>query len=303
MAWKAEAALPFPVANVAHFSPINANEVYVISRQLDFYRYHMGTKVYTALAAPPFTAPNAYRQLTFRNNMYYCLSEDPPAGGGARRITWYNPATNTWASSSQIPLDGAQNYLLQSFCFADNDTIWAWARQGGGAPFRLKCVRYVISTNTWTYFLNDTGPLAVGQARCAAINAAGTIVYTGTVGPVAGHYATYTIAGDAYAISPQHIIAGVPINYVWAADPLRLWFTRTDGLPATWQYGFLTIATLAYTDNHFIAFAGRVGGWFGRIGLLDTLAVIDNARNTAPEIWSEGTIAPTVQTDPATGVT
>lgn len=297
MAWQAVADVPFVPVGAIYFSQIIVAEFYVIDRGFNFYKCHIGTGVWTQLANPPFIGTNIYRSLAYRNGMIYCIDE----GGGAepfgRRISWYNPATNIWASSSQIPFNVSRFRSLKSFCFSDDDTIWAWAKRD--AFLRMKCVRYVISTDTWTEFANDTGVLVQNQARCAAINAAGAIVYCGEQGAATG-YGTYTIATDAYAQSAAH----ANFTYCWAHDPQRLWYIHSVGPIEDRRYGYLDIETLAYHNAHWLA------GPPSRTSLYhlgsDLNSIVDNAQTIAganPWVWWDGAILPTAQTDPATGVT
>ena len=57
MAWTAAANLPFvPIFNDIGFSPIIANEVYLIDRSTNnFWKYHIGSRIYTKLANRPYT--------------------------------------------------------------------------------------------------------------------------------------------------------------------------------------------------------------------------------------------------------
>lgn len=302
MVWTQVADVPFAPVTTIYFSEIIGNEFYVIDRGFNFWRCHIGTGVWTQLANPPYIGTNINRPLVYRNGMLYCVDE----GGGAlplgRRISWYNIATGVWASSSQVPFAVSGFQSIRGFCFADNDTIWAWVLRTVDA--RLKCVRYVISTDTWTEFANDTGVLANSEARCSAINAASTIVYGGGHGVNAGCYGTYTIATDAYAQSPQHVTLFGLANYCWTNDPLRLWFFPVGAPLNTRPYGYFDIETLAYTDEHWAA--GPVARTNARLIGVNLRAIVDNALALAgpnPWVWWNGQIVPTVQTDPATEIT
>lgn len=297
MPWTAAADVPFAPVTAVYFSQIIGTEFYMIDRGFNFYRYNIGTGVWTQLANPPFIGTNLIRSLTYRNGMLYCVDEGAGAEPTGRRISWYNPVTNAWASSSQVP--GAVFFYrnIKSFCFADDDTIWAWVKRN--AFNQMKCVRYVISTDTWTEFANNTGVLAQNQARCAAINAAGTIVYCGYQGVADGCYGTYTIATDAYAQSADH--GGYA--YCWAHDPLRLWYVRTVGALADRRYGYLNIETLAFNDNYWEA-GPPTRTAIGFLGS-DLRAIVDEAQAIAganPYVWWNGAIVPTVQTNPATEI-
>ncbi len=205
MAWAAQADIPWAmVIPGLSFSPIIGSDVYIISRYQDFYRFNIGTQQYTALAPPPFAGENVYRTLHYRNGRLYCIDEGGAAEPFGRRISWYTIATGVWASSSQVAFGLFAG--IKSFCFQDDDTIWVWVKRSGS--LRFKCVRYVISTDTWTEFVNDTGVLLTGLAQAAIMNAAGTEVFGATMadagGPGAspGRYGIYTIATDAYTFSP-----------------------------------------------------------------------------------------------------
>ena len=294
MAWTAVADVPFVPVGALYFSQIIGADFYVIDRDFNFYSCHIPTGVWTHLTNPPFVGTNVYRSLTYRNGLIYCIDE----GGGAepvgRRISWYDPSTTLWASSSQVGGVG-QYQNIKSFCFTDDDTIWAWVKRN--AQLRMKCVRYVISTDTWTEFANDTGVLASNQARCAAINAAGTIVYCGEQGAAAGCYGSYTIATDAYAQSAAH---GGYV-YCWAHDPERLWYATSGGVITDRRYGYFDIEAIAFHDDYWLA------GPPSRTALSflgsDLLTIVDNVQTIAganPMVWWDGAIGPTVQTDPAT---
>ncbi len=297
MAWQAVADVPFAPVTTIYFSQIIGVEFYMIDRGFNFYKCNLTTGVWTHLANPPFIGTNLYRSLAYRNGMLYCVDE----GGGAqplgRRISWYNPATDTWASSAQVPFAVSQFLRIASFVFIDDDTIWAWIKRNG--MLRFKCVRYVISTDTWTEFANDTGVLAVNQARSAAINAAGTIVYCGEQGAAAGCYGSYIIATDTYA---QSVSTGS--NYCFAHDPHRLWYFFPAPPIADRRYGYLDVETLTYHNDYWEA------GPPSRTSMTsmgsDLNAIVDHSQALAganPFVWWNGVIPPLAQTDPATGVT
>ena len=285
MAWSAVADVPFVPVSALYLSQIIGVEFYVIDRGFNFYKCHIPTGVWTHLADPPFIGSNIYRPLAYRNGMIYVIDE----GGGAeplgRRISWYNPATNTWASSAQVPFNVSRERSIKSFCFADDDTIWAWVKRDG--QLKMKCVRYVISTDTWTEFLLDTGVLAVNQARCAAINAAGTIVYCGAQGVGAGCYGTYTIGTDTYAQSGDY--AG--INFSWAHDPLRLWYGAIFPPIADRRYGYFDIEALVYNDQYWEA--GPPSRTSQNYMGSDLDVIVDQAQTLAgaqPWVWWNGVL-------------
>ena len=298
MAWAAQANIPWALVGGLYFSPIIDTEVYIVDNGQNFYRFNIGTQQYTALANVPFSGLNCYRALRYRNGLLYCINE----GGGAepigRRISWYNPTTNVWASSSQVPFGVSFFLNIKSFCFIDDDTIWAWVKRNGF--IRFKCVRYVISTDTWTEFANDTGVIANGVAQSAIMNAAGTQVFGVHMGLSSTRYGIYTIATDAYTYSP--VIGSI----VWTqvGDPLRFWFTEpAGGAPDTLTYGYLENDGVTEVHDYWAANAARAAGWYGSLGVSGLHAIIDQASGVNPMTYFDGAIIPTVQTLPATEIT
>ncbi len=293
MAWVAQADIPWAMVGGLYFSPIIGADVYILDRGQNFYRFNIGTQQYTALANAPFIGTNVFRTLRHRNGMLYCID----VGGGAepfgRRISWYNPATNTWASSSQCPFAVFRG--IKSFCFADDDTIWAWVKRN--AVVSYKCVRYVISTDTWTEFANDTGAIAFGVAHSAIMSNDGLRVFGVLMGLAPTRYGIYTIATDAYTYSP--VIGAI----AWSTDgdPLRLWFTKYAGVNT--RYGYLENDGVTVVNNYWPANAARAAGWSGTLGVSGLNAIIDQADGVNPMTYFNGAIVPTVQTLPATEIT
>ena len=304
MAWAPVADVPFAVTGVLYFSPIIGVEFYVIDFGFNFYKCHIGTGSWTQLANPPFIGTNLYRQLTFRNGMLYCVDEGAGAEPLGRRISWYNPTTDIWASSSQAgALTQYQN--IKSFCFADDDTIWAWVKRNFQVHF--KCVRYVISTDTWTEFVNTTGVIGRGQARSAIMSADGAQVFgsymsdAGGPGLSPGRFGIYTIATDTYTYSPFIVPMG-PASWCWCGDPLRLWYIRYN-LPELYRYSYLENDGVTMVLDYWLPNAARQAGVFGRFGVSNLRAIIDQASLANPMVYFDGAILPTVQTDPATEIT
>ncbi|MBA7601271.1 hypothetical protein ES703_08338 [subsurface metagenome] len=300
MAWTAVADVPFVPVSSLYFSQIIGGEFYVIDRGFNFWKCNIGTGVWTQLANPPYIGTNIHRPLTHRNGMLYCVDEGGAAMPIGRRISWYNIATGLWASSSQVPFAATGYRSIRGFCFADDDTIWAWLRHN--VAKRMKCVRLVISTDTWTEFANNTGDLAVAQARSAAINAAGTIVYCGEQGAAAGCYGQYTIGGDAYAQSSPF----TGVNYSWAHDPQRLWFHEVGGPIANRRYGYFDIEALVYNDDYWPAGPPtRTSMSYMASDLQAIVSLTLALAGPNPWVWWNGQIVqvPTVQTDPATEIT
>jgi len=109
MAWISETAVPFTITSQLFFSPIIGQEVYVIDRGTNFWKYNLATKQWTELTSPNYTAPYAYRTLVPDDvaspTKLYCPSEYSSAGdnrGDSIRLSVYNIAGNSWADSTPI---------------------------------------------------------------------------------------------------------------------------------------------------------------------------------------------------------
>ena len=299
MAWTAVADVPFAPVSAIYFSQIVDGGFYMLDRGFNFYHCSINTGTWTQLANPPFIGTNLIRSLTVRNGRVYCTDEGGAGEPNGRRISWFTIATGIWASSSQVPGPIFNYKNIKSFCFADDDTIWAWVKRNGFS--QMKCVRYVISTDTWTEFVNNTGVLTRAQARGAAINAAGTIVYGSHIGAFPLSYGSYTIGTDTYVQTGAG--PGPSWNYVYAHDPLRLWYVSIIGAVADRRYSYFDIATLAFVSNYWEAGPPSRDTTFYMGGNLQAIVSQVHGLAANPVVWWNGAIAPTVQTDPATEIT
>jgi len=299
MAWTAVADVPFAPVAAIYFSQIVDGGFYMLDRGFNFYHYSIGTGTWTQLANSPFIGTNLIRSLTVRNGRVYCVDEGGGAEPNGRRISWFTIATGVWASSAQIPFNVSRFRNIKSFVFADDDTIWVWVKRDSFN--RNKCVRYVISTDTWTEFVNETGVLTRAQARGAAINAAGTIVYGSNMGAFTMSYGSYTIAADAYVQSGAG--PGPNWNYVWAHDPLRLWYVSIIGAVADRRYSYFDIATLAFVSNYWEAGPPSRTTLSFMGSNLEAIVSQVHGLTDNPVVWWNGAILPTTQTDPATEIT
>lgn len=136
--------IPFvPVTSLA-FSNLIGDEVYVIDRGTNFYKYNFKNKVWTALASPAADA-NRICGLIWKPTHGVAGRVYVP---GTTTIGTYDIASNTWSSSA-----AAGVLALRAICFSDDDTIWAWA--AGGGP-KDQVYRYTISTGSWTAYSGDT---------------------------------------------------------------------------------------------------------------------------------------------------
>ncbi|MBA7545851.1 hypothetical protein ES705_38229 [subsurface metagenome] len=180
--------------------------------------------------------------------------------------------------------------------------------------FRGKCVKYVISSDTWTQYTNylfilghhaTVGPTWYGRASCAAIKADGSVVYLGATGgaeETANYwtYGKYTVATDTYAA--RSALTTLSDEFIYAYDKDKLWYYEAGG---TCQQGYVDTADDSENDDQFTENTDRDAGYGLYCGIKDDLSrIIAHARAAAPELISETTlVAPTVATDPATDIT
>ena len=219
------------------FSPIfktEANEyyVYAIGQDTEFYQYNITRARWTRLADTAYDGGSGLPASTNSRSLALspdgkklaCVSEADTTNDGGRRIEIYNRETNLWTASSQCPMiidPGIATAYLQSLVWVDDDTIWAWARRSSQGSNQGQCVKYVVSTDTWTVFAADTGVPTYWQGFNCAMNSDGTVIFGSGIGATQGNYCKYTIATDNYDLT-----GSIPAGRVWAksADRLNLWY-------------------------------------------------------------------------------
>ena len=247
--WALETGLPSVFTSF--FSPIieevpNIWVVYVLDyTNNELWKYNLTEKGWTKLSSPAITVVNGYRTLAINplGTKLACVSADAT---GIRLISIYTIGTNTWVNSTACPDILGTFGSLHSIVWEDNDTIWAWATKGAVSNNGYaKCIKYVLSTDTWTQYANDTGLQDFVQGRCAAIRGT-TIVYGGMIGAggagADAPYATYTIATDTYAF-----VARQGYQYGFAYDRDKLWYHHAT----TYRQGYLDTADNSTNDNQF----------------------------------------------------
>ena len=298
--WAFEEDLPFTETSVLYFSPIIGDEVYIIDRGTNFWKYNLVTRVYTQLASPAYTAENVYRTLAVSpdGTKLACITK-----GGAiyddiigARIEFYNIAGNTWSASSPAPYGVGQPLGqwggLKSIVWADNDTIWAWCVVAGTSTGFGKCIKYVLSTDTWTVYASATPDQGSGgfQARCAAIKSDSSVVFGGHFN-FGDRYCKYTIATDTYTfafLTP----GGGNENFVWTYDKDKLWYAKTD---QNYRLGYLDVDAEAQTyPASFPANLDQEAGyWTFYSGISDDATnVISYCHSTNPKLQSYGVQSP-----------
>ncbi|MDP2729131.1 MAG: hypothetical protein Q8O55_01455 [Dehalococcoidales bacterium] len=282
MAWISEAASP-EAWNTIFFSPVMSNgNVYITGWEtVSFYRYNVGTKVWTVLADPPAQIWGAIS-----------LSPDGTRltahGINGSVLYIYNIAGNSWTSSSAAPVFVATGGSadIQVTVWYDNDTIWCHAREGGGTT-RNKCYRYVISTDTWTQFASVYVLGPGNNSGGMSINTALTALYFGKVhaGADRHHGVKYVIATDTY--SQIMVTSGFVYNYasdrnarLWVLDELNSFLgTRYFDCDAE-----VTVVSLFADDAARTRNAQLVASGFYALSLM-----IAHHMNAEPKIRSDGT--------------
>lgn len=277
LAWNNETALPFAITANLHFSPIVADIVYMMDEGTNFYKYNLNTKVYTQLTAPNYSGINCSTHLAISPNGLKLSTltdrDGAPGNNSATRVEVYTIATDTWVASAQTTIDGVLA-RPNSVVWEDNDILRIWTREISGTV-TVKCLKYVISTTTWTEGSNKLTP-TVSNVFGAAINSAKTVVYGGHVGASTSFYAKYTIATDTYGTTE---VAARIFQSVYDRD--KLWYTRsTNG-----RQGYIDTSNDSQHDDQFVENTDRDFSYFFGVNDGGT-KIIAYALNTTPWVMS-----------------
>ena len=319
MAWIDEVALPWTPVGQLFFSPIIGDKVYIIDQGTNFWLYDIANRQWTELTSPNYSGnnrANCYRVLAISpdSNRLACPSDGAIAAGGAtfkatggQRVEVYDIPTNTWVyASSFLPDIGGAGTpgraFARSLVWADNDTLWVWAIENNGSASGLKgkCLKYVLSTDTWTQYINLTdfvsssnNARAFGQGS-AAIKSDESVVYGGGIDGD-NKFEKYTVATDTYLN-----VLYLGNAFIYAYDRDKLWYYDDDG---DCRQGYLNTADDAYNDDQFPENVDRTAGYGKYAGIRDSSgAIIAHARGTSPILMATGVFKPLVQTNPVTGV-
>ena len=262
MAWKNEAALPFTITANLHFSPIlteaGDSVVYLMDEGTNFYKYNLDTHIYTQLTAPNNSAANCSSQVTVSPDglkLTTLTDRQGEAGNNsAHRVEVYTIATDTWVASALTPSFGGERGRVNSLAWEDNDILWVWARELSGTN-TVKCLKYVISTDTWTAFANSLSAPTITNVFGAAIKADKSVVYGGHIGAAVDYYAKYTIATDTYGTTE---VDARLFQSVYDRD--KLWYTRNSN----GRQGYVDTADDSQNDDKFTENTDRDQiGFFG----------------------------------------
>ena len=296
--WIVERGLPFVPVREIFFSPIVGSTVYVIDDGQNFQKYNLATDTWTALTGPDFaggggsTIINCYRTLALSPNgtKLACPSDGrtAPSGifktGGGRRIEIYNISGDSWTASTTLPhITGTIFGLARSVVWENEDVLWVWAvRQNGTATgWKGKCIKYVISTDTFTVYTNLTdsadGDDNWGRGGAAQRND-NTIVYMGGIGTngtdrnANNEYVKYTIATDTYTT-----VANDDAIFAHAYDRDKLWYINDTNE----QMGYIDISDDSENDNQVAVNPRRTAGFSDHFGVEDSLAGVFSKVATA----------------------
>jgi len=296
--WELEESVPFTITGTLYFSPVVNGEVYVIDAGTNFYKYNIITNQWSRLPSPNYSAPGfTYRNLALSPNgtKLACCSDGYTAAGvfptsGGRRIEIYNIATNTWTASSSLPtIIATIPGLARALVWIDEDTIWVWAiRQNGTASgWNGKCIKYTVSTDTFTVYTADSPWFSYllsdsMYAYSAAISSDGNAVFMSVIG-WDYYWLLYNVAADSYT---QYGGAGPTVfwqSMAYAADRNRLWFTNDT----TGRQGYLDANDRSLYHDIYLTNPERDTGYGIRFGVRSDLArIIAYARSSAPELMS-----------------
>ncbi|KKL15961.1 hypothetical protein LCGC14_2500360, partial [marine sediment metagenome] len=291
--WIVERGLPFVPANQIFFSPIVGSTVYVIDNGQNFQKYNLATDTWTALTGPnregggASTAINCYRTLALSPNgtKLACPSEGYTATSGTfktsggKRIEIYNISGDSWVESTTLPqIDGIVFGQARSVVWENEDTLWVWAvkRNGTASGWQGKCIKYTISTDTFTvypelpsgstFFAIDNDNWGRGGAAQKNDN---TVVYMGGIGTTGSGrdnndgYMKYTIATDTYAT-----VENTDAIFAHAYDRDKLWYINDTNE----QMGYIDINDDSENDNQVAVNPARTAGFSDHFGVKDDLA-------------------------------
>jgi len=259
------------------------------------YEYNITQRTWTRLADPPDYV-NAAISMSPNHNLL-CTPANPHP-----RVQIYNIATNTWTLSSAAPQILATDVLIMNSVWADDDTVWAFVRNSVGGVWRTKCYRYVVSTDTWTDYVNVYSP-AIHNPQAMGISPDLSTLYFGQCGADYNDLSKYVIATDAYSVA---VNLGATLYFPYCCDRNRVWYGATTGGFAQIMH-YIDLSDESLHTNIFPSNASRDKPANISAGVYDAEAAIVWYRTTEPKNWTyvtrDLTATPTVQTLPATGVT
>ncbi len=305
LVWEAAENWPEAWTN-NYFSPIVAGGAYIHDYVVyvsgfegggtlfRLYRYNISQRTWTRLADPTDYVSSAISMSI--SNTLLCVPAPPHP-----RVMIYNIAADTWTLSSDAPQILATDVEIRNTVWVDDDTIWAFVRNRVGGVWRTMCYRYVVSTDTWTAFVNVYSPV-LHNPQGMGISPDLSTLYFGQCGATYHDCSKYTIATDTYAAA---VDIGAGYYFILCSDRNRLWYgDRALGFQQITGYMDLFDESLNVV---FPSNANRDKPTNISAGIYDAETAIVWYRTTEPKNWSyvtrDLTVTPTVQTDVATEIT
>jgi len=187
-----------------------------------FYRYNLDTDTWTELTVPPGV---------LQGGLAISPDESKLASRLLDTLLIYNISSPGWTTSSAAPvIPGCNPTQIYGICWYEDDTIWCQCRgfDPGFTLFRVKFMKYTVSTDSWTQYTTKISP-TVSNSSCLCISTDGARLYAGNCGGAYNSSTKYTIATDTYAGGP-----GLPAAwyFVSSADRHKLWYGPRIAAPA-----------------------------------------------------------------------
>ncbi|MBU0847403.1 fibronectin type III domain-containing protein [Patescibacteria group bacterium] len=298
--WVAEANWPVAWTSI-YFSPmaVESGEFIVYAGGFEgtgtlkkFYKYNIDTNTWTELAVPP-------------NYIASSISMSPDGSKLAAAISSYDilfiydVGGNSWTSSAAAPAIGAVAVRLQSFVWADNDTLWVCVDANVAGTWTVKCFKYVVSTDTWTQYTNLITP-AVHNAYTIGISPDGTTLYFGNCGSYYYKASRYVIATDTYTEDVIHIASAH--YFTRCSDRNRLWYGANDPGPLAQIEGYIDLSDESASGVIFPDNASKTKPSNLTAGIYNGVSAIVYYCIDEPRNWSYIEPLPAVTTNPATAL-
>lgn len=251
--WASTASPPNAVIGRLGFSAFMGDVCYALDNGnaagagVHFYSYDRSNNSWTTLTAPGggyvyFSSWAAVVRIGSTKVAILANKTDAVyKGTGFRRLAIYDIAGDSWTYSSVQPWNVGPytGGSIETIAVQDADTLWCFIQSdhytsGGTDNSHMKCLRYVISTDTWTSFAATIdGPVlaAGGSPRPSGYDDAG-YVYGGIQG--SRNLISYNITGDSYGLTTQllsgyqYVLGSAPVGYIPCIKATGDWLGYTD---------------------------------------------------------------------------
>ena len=297
VAWALETGLPFTPTGRIYFSPIieevpNVYVVYVIDEAQNFWKYNITEKNWYELTSPTYSGASngGLRNLVPSPNgtKLACISESTEDHRGGKRIEIYTISSNSWSASGQVQnmddeTPASQATAISGLAWKDETTIYVWAHQAtAGTLNYARCIKYTVGGAFTISATLLNGSLTYAEARNAAINAAGTIIYGSAIGATVREWQKYTIDGDSYATGGT-LTSGRAFAGATDYGQDKLWYVTT----ADYRPGYLDTADDSENDNQFAENTDRTASFGIFFGVDNAVTYcLAHAKSTTPRLMS-----------------